>query len=238
MNALELINHIRQFCLENESPENIIKYKRYFKEAPDSFGLTAAQLYEKTKQLLKAVNFETVLEAIPELLKRKSEETTLGLLLLNGFEKQYTKELFTEIDKWYSYSIGNWAHADTLGMLILPKLFKRGLIAEVDFAPWLTSTYKFQRRSVPVTLIKTLKTRNSFAPLFQFLEPLMLDPEREVHQGMGWFLRECWKLKASETEKFLMKWKEKTPRLIIQYATEKMTAEEKSKFRRLKPGPK
>lgn len=237
MNALELIDHIRQFCLENENPENIIKYKRYFKEAPDSFGLTSSQLYEKTKQLLKTVNFESVLEAIPELLKRKSEETTIGLLLVNGFDKQYSKELFTEIDTWFSYSIGNWAHADTLGMFILPKLFKLRLIDEGDFVPWLASPYKFQRRCVPVTLIKTLKTRETFEPLFQLLEPLMLDPDREVHQGMGWFLRECRKLKAAETEKFLMKWKEKAPRLIIQYATEKMTAEEKLKFRRSKSRP-
>jgi hypothetical protein len=49
---------------------------------------------------------------------------------------------------------------------------------------------------------------------------------------MGWFLREAWKKKPVETEAFLLKWKEVAPRLIIQYATEKMTAENKLRFKR------
>jgi 3-methyladenine DNA glycosylase AlkD len=85
---------------------------------------------------------------------------------------------------------------------------------------------------VPVTLIKLLKDRESFKDLFGFVEVLMNDPDREVHQGVGWFLREAWKRKPLETEAFLMKWKEVSPRLIFQYATEKMTSEEKLKFKR------
>jgi 3-methyladenine DNA glycosylase AlkD len=79
-----------------------------------------------------------------------------------------------------------------------------------------------------------LKTTDDFEPFFHFIEPLVMDPEREVHQGIGWFLREAWKLKHTETELFLMKWKDKAPRLIIQYATEKMTPNEKLRFRRSK----
>jgi 3-methyladenine DNA glycosylase AlkD len=60
----------------------------------------------------------------------------------------------------------------------------------------------------------------------------MTDPDREVHQGTGWFLREAWKLNRGETEKFLMKHRNTAPRLIMQYATEKMTKDERLKFRR------
>jgi 3-methyladenine DNA glycosylase AlkD len=237
MNRSELLEDIRKFCAENQNAENALKAKRYFKESPDCYGLTQPQMNEKAKQLLreKAVTLPTVLEAIPALFKSaKYEEVTIGLLLVNGFEKQYSKELFSEIGTWFSYSIYNWAHADTLGMFILPKFFKYKIIEERDFKSWLKSKYKFQRRCVPVTLIKTLKTRDNFQQMFKFLEQLMADPEREVHQGMGWFLRECWKIKPNETEEFLLKWKDKAPRLIIQYATEKMAKEEKDRFRREK----
>lgn len=235
MNSSELLKEIRQFCNENQNAENALKAKRYFKEAPDCYGLTQPQMNEKAKQLLreKLVTLQTVLEAIPDLLKSaKYEEITIGLLLVNGFEKQYSKELFAEIGTWFSYSIHNWAHADTLGMFILPKFFKYKAIEEKDFKNWLKSKYKFQRRCVPVTLIKTLKLRDNFQSLFKFLEHLMTDPEREVHQGMGWFLRECWKIKPTETEEFLLKWKDNAPRLIIQYATEKMGKEAKERFKR------
>jgi len=234
MNSKDLIDNIRIFCLENENQDNKLKYQRFFKENIDLYGLTSPQMNEKAKQLVKQGNtsLETVLIAIPELLKGKYEEITIGLLLVNGFEKQYTKELFYEIETWFSYSIYNWAHADTLGMFILPKFFKFKFIDEADFKSWFSSEYKFQRRCIPVTLIKTLKTRTEFGTIFKLLEPLMSDPAREVHQGMGWFLRECWKKKPGETEKFLLKWKDKAPRLIIQYATEKMNVEQKLLFKK------
>jgi 3-methyladenine DNA glycosylase AlkD len=63
---------------------------------------------------------------------------------------------------------------------------------------------------------------------------MMMDPERVVHQGLGWFLREAWKKQAEPAENFLLKWKDSAARLIFQYATEKMALNEKSRFRKEK----
>ena len=68
--------------------------------------------------------------------------------------------------------------------------------------------------------------------MFAFIDTLMMDTEREVHQGLDWFLRKCWKRNRRITEDFLMKWKNDCARLIIQYATEKMTKEERLGFRK------
>jgi 3-methyladenine DNA glycosylase AlkD len=43
--------------------------------------------------------------------------------------------------------------------------------------------------------------------LFPFLEVLTSDPIREVHQGIGWYLREAWKLNPEATKAFLLRWK-------------------------------
>jgi 3-methyladenine DNA glycosylase AlkD len=66
------------------------------------------------------------------------------------------------------------------------------------------------------------------------VEKLITDPEREVHQGMGWFLREAWKISPAEVELFLEKYKDTAPRLIIQYACEKMATEDKMRFKKVK----
>jgi 3-methyladenine DNA glycosylase AlkD len=87
---------------------------------------------------------------------------------------------------------------------------------------------------VPVAMIEILKETADFQLLFDFIEPLMLDQERVVQQGLGWFLREAWKIRKNETEAFLFKWKNEAPRLIYQYATEKMTANEKKRFKKEK----
>lgn len=60
----------------------------------------------------------------------------------------------------------------------------------------------------------------------------MSDNEKVVHQGLGWFLRKAWEKHPQETEAFLLKWKDRCARLIIQYATEKMIPEQKVLFKK------
>ena len=83
-------------------------------------------------------------------------------------------------------------------------------------------------------MLELLKSTKDYASFFNFIEPLMMDSERVVHQGLGWFLREAWKLRKKQTESFLLKWKNDAARVIFQYATEKMTPEQKKRFRKEK----
>jgi len=237
MDSALLIDIIRGYCRENANEANVVRYSRYFKGEYNAHGLTQPQINFKARELAKTtgMTLQVVLDAAPLLMEsKKYEETGLFLLMLKHLHKQFTHETFNAINTFYAQGIHNWAHADTLGMLVLPLFVNKGLVELSDFKPWIRSPHKFQRRSVPVTLIKSLKTAPDYNRFFLFLESLMQDPEREVHQGMGWFLREAWKRKPLETEAFLLKWKDRAPRLIIQYATEKMIPEEKLRFRREK----
>ncbi|MBN2314952.1 MAG: DNA alkylation repair protein [Sedimentisphaerales bacterium] len=103
-----------------------------------------------------------------------------------------------------------------------------------NLSGWRMATNKYQRRAVPVAMLILLKSTNDYAPLFDFIDPLMMDGERVVHQGLGWFLREAWKIKKKPTETFLLKWKNDAARVIFQYATEKMTPEQKKRFKKEK----
>jgi 3-methyladenine DNA glycosylase AlkD len=181
------------------------------------------------------IDLKLVVSTMPLLMKSgKYEETSAGLLLINRMRKQYDPSLLKQIAIWYAIGIRNWAHADMLGMWVLPALIEKKHATEKDFIPWITSEFPFQRRCVPVTYIKSLKTCSTPEGLFQIIEPLMIDPVREVHQGTGWFLREAWKLFPKQTEAFLTKYRNTGARLIFQYACEKMDKEYRLKFRREK----
>jgi 3-methyladenine DNA glycosylase AlkD len=237
MKTNELIQEIRSYCLANANAEQLQKSQHFFKEEFVGHGLTAPQVHGKVKEMLKKGDFDlsAVLEAAPVLMKGGMyEEISIILLLLDGLWKQFSPETFQVIGSWFSFSITNWAHADTLAMFTLPRFLDKKILETRDFSPWLNSPYKFQRRCVPVTLIKHMKKTRQVMPSIFFVEKLMADPEREVHQGMGWFLREAWKINPSEVESFLLKYKDTAPRLIIQYACEKMTSENKLRFKRAK----
>jgi len=236
-----LYNEIKQYCVEHADAEMVKKYSRYFKDGYDAWGLTQQLMNEKKQELQKRkiLTFDLIFDTAPLLMKSgKYEETSFALTMLSTLSKEFSPSIFHRIEQWFPIGIHNWAHADILGMFLLPQFLKKKLVTENDFIPWITSPYKFQRRCVPVTFIKSLKNDPHNEPLLNELltitEPLMMDAEREVHQGTGWFLREAWKLQPDKIEEFLLKWKDFAPRLVFQYACEKMKPEDRLRFRRCK----
>ncbi len=237
MNPQELIQDIRSFCENHADPAIVQKYARYFKEGYDGYGVASGEFMAKVKELLasKTITMETVVEASYDLMRsEKYEEPSFAMQLLKGFSKEFTKETFRVIEKWFSIGIRNWAHTDGLCSELLSPMLQKQLIGMKDFSKWRKSSYRFQRRAVPVALIKSVKKSPDVKPYLDFLDPLMMDTERVVHQGLGWFLREAWKVHPVPVEAFLFKWKNDAARLIFQYATEKMAKEERVRFRREK----
>ncbi len=115
---------------------------------------------------------------------------------------------------------------------VLAPLLENNQVELSALESWRESPLKYQRRAVPVAMLGLLKAGRKACPLLAFLRPLMQDPERVVQQGLGWFLREAWKRQPAPVEAFLLQCKDTAPRLIFQYATGKMTAAGRARFRR------
>ncbi|HNS17203.1 MAG TPA: DNA alkylation repair protein [Bacteroidales bacterium] len=232
-----LLNEIILYCRQHANDDIVKKYSRYFKNGYQAYGLTQDLLYAKVDEILQkpemsmdlVIGTGRLLVRLPEY-----ELTSFAALLLRHYHKHFTRSTFEVIGEWFETGINNWAHCDVICSEIIALFYKKGLITYLDLASWKTAENKFQRRAVPVSMIKLLKTHPNFNELFQFIDSLMMDKEREVHQGLGWFLREAWKKNPDDTEKFLLKWKDAAPRLIFQYATEKMTPDGKLRFRKEK----
>jgi 3-methyladenine DNA glycosylase AlkD len=242
MDAISLKNEITAFCLNNADEAIVLKYARYFKEGRegyDAYGVTTELMLAKVSELISndQVTLKLLFEAAPALLRSgKHEETLFILLLVEKQLKKLSAQNFEDISKWFEYGIINWALCDTLCIKIIPWFFLKKQLSLDRLSEWQDSTFRFQRRAVPVSLIKLLKSTDDYSPFFDLITPLMMDKERVVHQGLGWFLREAWKKQPDQTEKFLLLWKDHAARLIFQYATEKMGKEEKARFRKMKSG--
>jgi 3-methyladenine DNA glycosylase AlkD len=240
MDATNLRDEIVTFCLANANEAIVKKYAIYFKdgkEGYDAYGVSTELLLSKVKELNNnsSVTMPLILEAAPLLLKSgKHEEAVFVLLLAEGKLKLLKAQDFEEISQWYTYGIINWAQCDLLCNKIIPWFFLHNLVPLSRLAEWQNSPFRFQRRSVAVPLIKLLKSTDNYTPFFELITTIMMDPERVVHQGLGWFLREAWKKQPIQTEHFLLLWKDRAARLIFQYATERMSKEDRLRFRRNK----
>jgi 3-methyladenine DNA glycosylase AlkD len=237
MTKIELLTQIENHCINNSNPAIVDKYKRYFKEEYDSFGVSKEvnEVFIKTIFADNQIDINLIDDISKELLlSNKYEYTSIPLLLLLKNKKHFNNNTFQMISRWFDIGITNWAHTDYICSQIMDIFFKKNIISYQDLAEWRFSDRKFKRRAVPVSLLEIKKTHKNFQELFDFIEPMMMDKDRVVHQGIGWFLREVWKIEPAITEAFLLKWKDKSARLIFQYACEKMEKEYRVKFRRNK----
>lgn len=239
MDYNELMREVRQFMLENENPELAAKYQRYFKEGYDAYGIQQPRMNVLRDRLIDRHSEEMGLGGflgLGDLLFQtgKYEEAGMAILLASKFHKEFDLAAFHHIGTWLEKWVLNWAHSDVICSELLAKFWQQGIIEFDDMKPWKESASKWQRRAVPVSLISVAKRADDPMSCLEMVRSMMNDDQREVQQGLGWFLREVWKRYPQQTEVFLMEYKDTAPRLIYQYATEKMTRENKERFRKKK----
>ena len=232
-----MVGEIRSFCGENADEKTVSRYARFFREGYDAYGLTKEEMEEYTKRFREAhkkeLNLDGFLKLGEILLESgKYEEASFAMRFLVPLEEQFDIKTFQKLGEWLETGVRNWAHTDFLCGEILSRFMQRGIVTLEDFSSWRDSGSKWKRRAVPVSMLTLLKTESDYARLLDFIEPLMMDDEKFVRQGLGWFLREAWKKQPKAVEAFLLRWKDSAPRKIYQYATERMTPENKARFRR------
>lgn len=231
-----IIADIRKFLKANANPDQAKKYERYFTEGYNAYGIENEVFIEKSKSLVDDLVRNGSLEDIYPLADKllssgKYEEASFAVHYAMGFKDQFKAPDFQRLGAWLDCGIINWGHTDVLCGEILEHFLTKGLVSIEAMSDWRDSPSKWKRRAVPVSMIGLVKTKPLKKHL-NFIEPLMMDDERFVQQGLGWFLREYWKVSPKPVEALLLKYKNSAPRKIYQYATEKMSQEQKELYRK------
>ncbi len=230
----EIFSYCEKYLFDNENPTLVAKNAHYFTEGYDAFGLDEIQLKELRDLVFQ--QFEPSVQELTALAYHffatgKYEFGSLALMFLKKHRPRFTRFTYDEVKRCLDNVVQNWAHCDLLATKITPVFLELEIATMEDFAQWRGSASKWTRRVAAVTMLYQ-RGKLPAQELLDFIQPLMQDPERAVQQGVGWFLRELWKLSPREVEDFLFLNKETAPPLIIQYATEKMNKDKKKRFRR------
>jgi 3-methyladenine DNA glycosylase AlkD len=224
------------FCHANANPDLVRKYARYFREGYDAFGLNDKQVHELADSIAEGfgLDIKDILSLGLQLFESgKYEFGSVAILLLKKQAKHFDKSCLEGVRNWFDAGVNNWAHSDVLCSHITPLFLQNDIVELSAFEAWRCSASRWTRRAVPVTMLCLRKSHHPES-LLNFIDCMMSDDERVVHQGLGWFLRELWKLYPSEVEAFLLKHKDHCARLIIQYATEKMSPDMKQNYKKTK----
>ncbi|MFB3829791.1 MAG: DNA alkylation repair protein [Bryobacteraceae bacterium] len=232
--AEQLVAEVRAHCRANQNPKQVQRYARFFTEGYDAWGIDKDDPMWSTKKREWLERYSGL--GRPGFIKAgelligggKYEEAMLAI----AFAAALGETSVSALARFFRAGISNWAETDVLAGQITAPLLERGAIEMEAFAGWRASKLKYQRRCVPVSMLGLLKTSTPVHRFLEFLRPLMMDPEKVVQQGVGWFLREAWKKEPAPVEAFLVQYKDTAPRVIFQYATEKMTPAQRDRFRR------
>lgn len=240
MNKIELKQkEIISFCIANSDDSIIKKYSKYFTEGYDGYGIDTkifkAQIIKWLDSWKNEMAISDYLDLGDLLVSTgKFEEASFAISLIVSKKDEFSTETFDRIGKWLEKGIQNWGNTDELCMLVLPGFIYNKIVEPKDFITWTKSESKWKRRAVPVTFYEVIKKGHSPESILSVIEKLMEDKEEDVQKGLGTLLREIWKKQPEIAEGFLLKWKDKCGRKIIQYATEKMDKDNKAKFQKTK----
>jgi 3-methyladenine DNA glycosylase AlkD len=228
---------MRRFLKNNSDKKVVEKYAKYFKEGYDPYGVAWETLNPKIDEWFKICQEKLDQKQFWSLCEHlmnsgKYEEVSIVYHFLLRLRSKYNRNLFKTLSSWLEKYVNNWAHCDSFSRDILYQFLIDEVIGFKDLYAWVDSPFRWKRRAVAVTLVRNLEKGGSVPQAMQVAQKLILDPERVVQQGVGWLLREAWKKSPEKVEDFLLKWKDQAPRLIIQYATEKIDKEKRKKFRR------
>ena len=196
----------------------------FFKEEIRSHGWRTADLRRAIrsyrKEILREHDFDFLVRVADQLFSGPVlEEKVAGIFLIENLTEKCGDDEFKLFESWLD-RISSWADHDGLvHYLISPMVAAKPARAKSVFA-WAKSPNRWHRRAACVALIRGARARMFFPEVAKLSDSLLTDQDDMVKKGLGWLLRETAKFDAKRTVPYLMKIRERAPRLVLRTACE------------------
>jgi len=184
---------------------------------------TVRRIAKKHWQVVEPKEVNHVMALSEELLKTGlSEHSIVAYQWMRLMANELEPVDFNKLERWLKKYVNTWSKCDDLctgviGPLLVkyPKLIKQTV-------PWRRSRNRWVRRGSAVSLIVPVKKEGQLKPVFAAADELMMDKDDMVQKGYGWMLKEASNVYPDEVFKYVMKNKDKMPRVALRYAIEKL----------------
>jgi 3-methyladenine DNA glycosylase AlkD len=157
-----------------------------------------------------------------------NDEKNFAVFLLERVTAELGDREFDLFVAWLD-RVKNWSDHDALvHYLIGPMMLsKPARVAEVF--RWAKSKNRWRRRAACVALIRGARQKKFFPEIVKVSGMLLRDDDDMVQKGLGWLLREAAKFDGVRTVPYLVKIREKAPRLVLRTACETLASGEREK---------
>lgn len=220
----DLAERIMAEIRDASDPEREALLKRYFREPIEAYGLTSQQSKDIARKYYPEVkgDLEEAMSLTGELMSHRNlSYSSVALRMLERFSRQLEPSHFPVFDCWVEH-LTNWATTDQLCTMIIAEAVKKdpGLVERL--LEWTGSDNRWRRRAAAVSLVPLARRGEMLGDVFRLADRLMTDHDDMVQKGVGWMLKEASKRHPEEVRTYLLRWRDKSPALILRYASEKL----------------
>ncbi|HEV2689529.1 MAG TPA: DNA alkylation repair protein, partial [Bryobacteraceae bacterium] len=231
MTVRELVRTTRMQLKAAAEPGFRAQLQWFFKEPVDPYGVRGKKIHEIGRSVYRELKNwppsqrDTFMD---ELWKSgKLEEGALVCSVYRRFSKQCDEREFAMFERWIDRYVTNWANADGVASWLLAASIANRPALIAKLAKWTKSKNRWKRRAAVVSLLQEAKKGRNTESIFEICELLREDQDVMVQKGVGWVLKETYPRRTLEVLRFLESWRATAPRLVLRYAAEKMSAQDK-----------
>ena len=217
-------DRIRRMLKDGGSPEHATGVQWFFKEEIKSHGWYTAALRKAAVQFRRSIARERGMEFVVQVADklfygRNLEEKVFAVFLLEKQTKSFGDGEFQLFASWLD-RVSSWADHDALVHDLLAPMVAAEPARSRHVFVWAKSPNRWRRRAACVALIRGTREHHFFAEIVRLSDQLLRDEDDMVQKGLGWLLRETAKADPKRTVPYLMKVRERAPRLVLRTACE------------------
>jgi len=196
----------------------------FFKEEIKSHGWYTADLRREAvkcrREILKEFGLPFLLKVADQLFSgRNLEEKVFAVFLLENLTREFGDDEFRLFESWLP-RISSWADHDGLVHYLISPMVAAKPDRTKNVFRWAKSGNRWHRRAACVALIRGARQKMFFSEIKRLAAMLVTDDEDMVQKGLGWLLRETAKYDAKRAVPYLMRIRERAPRLVLRTACE------------------
>jgi 3-methyladenine DNA glycosylase AlkD len=205
----------------------------FFKEEIKSHGWYTADLRRAAvcsrRELAQEQGMDFVVHVADQLFSGSNlEEKVFAVFLVEKQTHLLADREFKLFTSWLD-RVSGWADHDALAHdLLAPMMHAKPSRCREVFR-WAKSKNRWRRRAACVSLIRGTRAKMFFPEVVRLSDMLLTDPDDMVQKGLGWLLRETAKFDPQRTVPYLMRIRDRAPRLVLRTACETLTVATRKK---------
>jgi 3-methyladenine DNA glycosylase AlkD len=219
--------HIRRVLKDGGSAPHSEEVQWFFKEEVKSRGWYTAELRKVAVRFRRSIVREKGLDFLVRVADklfygRVLEEKVCAVFLLEKQTKHFGEKEFRLFASWLD-RVSSWADHDALAHYLLAPMVYADPKRCREVFRWAKSRNRWRRRAACVALIRGAREKKFFEEIVRLSNFLLPDEDDMVQKGLGWLLRETAKADPAHTLPYLMKIRDRAPRLVLRTACETLS---------------